>query len=317
MDNKITHKKINSKAQIHSQTEVQMQAQIQSQTKQHPEGLPTEHQKIHILEASDITANWGQNKVLDGVNLSASSGEFICLTGGNGCGKSTLLTVISGLAGDIFNNALKIDNCSKIMYDGKSIKDIGRKELARHIAYLTQTETSAWNYNARDIILTGRYPHIKTAGYYSSKDHDIVDDIIARLGIKKIADKQVYQLSGGEYQKIRIARCLAQQPEILLLDEPVANLDFGYQTELLSLLKDLCHNDKPIGILVVIHDINTAVQYADKMFLLPRLKDCIKGTVLETITMENLEETYPQNSFGIYTHPYFGCPQIFIKDNHR
>ena len=266
----------------------------------------------NILQADNINAFWDKNPVLQNVSISVKSGEFVCLTGPNGCGKSTLLSILSGIYEDITNTALKITESSKITYNERSITKIKRKDLAQQISYLTQSETSAWNYDAKDIILTGRFPYLRSAGFYTDTDYKIVNQIIQQLHIEDIAKKQVYSLSGGEYQKIRIARCLAQEPDILLLDEPVANLDFSYQAELMALLKDLAHKHNK-GVLIVIHDINTAIQYADRVVLLPKGQNCISGTPQEVINRDNLELTYPNTNFGIFSHPVFNCPQVYIK----
>ena len=267
----------------------------------------------NVLKVEGISASWEQNQVLNNVSLSIKSGELVCLTGANGCGKSTLMTIMSGIQNEITHGTLKLTQGSGPFFNNKPLNEMKRKEAARHISYMTQTETSAWNYNVKDIILSGRFPYLDLTGRYSKQDYSIVEDIIKSLHIENLAGRSVFELSGGEYQKVRIARSLAQNPEIMLLDEPVANLDFGYQDELMHLFHNLTRT-KNIGILIVIHDINTAARYADRLVLLPKKSCCISGSPSEVLTEENLHKTYPANNFGIFNHPYYNCPQIYIKD---
>lgn len=249
---------------------------------------------------------------------------------------------------------------SFLLLNNLPVSSLKRKDIAKHISFLTQTETSAWNYTVEDIILSGRYSHTKNTGLFSKEDYAIVWNIIELLKINSLAKRNVYSLSGGEFQKVRIARCLAQEPDFLLLDEPVANLDFNYQNELLSLLKDIAHNgynftekannsntqtnvSKLPGIIISIHDINTAARFADKLILLSKCKqseqideksekdkltvvnkqtngqnslqtivqNMLTGTVEQLLTPENLYLIYG-NKFGIFTHPEYKCPQIYI-----
>jgi len=260
---------------------------------------------LHTLSVRNLYASYTGVNVLHGVSLAVHSGEIICLTGPNGSGKSTLLSLLSGIPAD----TLHIESADTMPeFDGTPIASYSRKNTALHIACMAQDEQSAWNYTVRDIVLTGRYAHTVN-GIYSLRDYECVNRVIAEMGIEKLADRRIFSLSGGEAQKVRIARALAQEPDILLLDEPVANLDFGYQAELLSLIKNLAHGHK-LGVLVSIHDLNTAARFADRIALLPRHGPCITGTAEEILTAENLSNAYGAQ-FGIFTHPVYGCPQVY------
>lgn len=245
-----------------------------------------------ILSASNINFAYKNHKVLDSVTISVPQNSFICLTGPNGSGKSTLLNYL-------------YKNCQ---IDGMNISS--PKERAKTIGFMGQSETSLWNYSVRDFVLMGRYCHTGASGFYSSKDFQVTDSILEQVQISKLADKSINSISGGEFQKTRIARCLAQEPKFLLLDEPVANLDFSYQEEIISILKDLCKT-KDMGILISIHDINLAARFADTIALLPKLSPLIMGTVEETLTAENLKKTYG-SSFKTFIHPVYNCLQICL-----
>lgn len=299
----------------------------------------------NTLCANNINAFWNKTKVLNDISLCVKQGEFICLSGANGCGKSTLLTVLSGIdvngltvqaaQSSVGKNNISSANTASvgktasvsntILLNNKPLSSYKRKEAAKHIAYLTQSESSAWNYTVQDIILSGRYCHTNRTGIYSQSDYAVVKEVISLLKLDSLKDRSVYSLSGGEYQKVRIARCLAQEPDFLLLDEPVANLDFSYQNELLSLLKNIAANGysfsndsqkKYPGILISIHDINTASRFADKLLLFSKINPqsnsqlLLSGSPHELLTKENLRLVY-NSDFGIYTHPQFNCPQVF------
>lgn len=259
----------------------------------------------HSLSVQNLSASYGGTGILRNLSLTVHSGEIACLTGPNGSGKSTLLSLLSGIVPD----TLRIDSADTMpSFDGTPILSLGRKRAALHIAYMIQDEQSAWNYTARDIVLTGRYAHTAN-GIYSSHDYDVADGVIAAMGLEALADRRIFSMSGGEVQKIRIARALAQEPDMLLLDEPVANLDFGYQAELLTLVKKLAH-ESSLGVLVSIHDLNTAARFADRIALLPRGGACITGTAECVLTAENLNRIY-NAGFGVFTHPVYGCPQVY------
>jgi len=259
----------------------------------------------HILSTENLYASYGSTTVLHGVSLAVRSGEVLCLSGPNGSGKSTLLSLMAGIVPD----SLRIDSAGRQpSFDGVQLSECSRKQNALHIAYMIQDEQSAWNYTARDVVLTGRYAHT-VSGLYSQCDRDVTDSVITAMGLEAIAERRIFSLSGGEAQKIRIARALAQEPDMLLLDEPVANLDFSYQAELLTLVAQLAHT-KNLGVLVSIHDLNTAARFADRLALLPRNGACITGTVEDVLTAENLSAAYDAR-FGVFRHPVYGCPQVY------
>jgi ABC-type cobalamin/Fe3+-siderophores transport system ATPase subunit len=210
---------------------------------------------------------------------------------------------------------IKTENDSGIpVFDGMRLDKYSRKQTASHIAFMTQDETIAWNYPVRDVVLTGRYPHTGTGSGYTVCDYETVNRILSELGISGLADRPVHSLSGGEFRKVRIARALVQEPEMLLLDEPVANLDFGYQHMLMHLITDLAHHSGT-GVIASIHDLNLAACFADRIALLPLQGPCLAGSVREVLTPENLENIYGTKS-GVFEHPVYGCPQVYWMGQH-
>ncbi len=259
-----------------------------------------------MLEAKNIRAAWGKNIVLNGINLTVAPKEILCLSGPNGSGKSTLLSVMAGLAGE---DRLRFGG--SITLDGKDIYSMKPIELAQKTATLLQSEYQTWNYNVTDVIFQGRYCRSKNGRtWVSQEDKDIVQKIIKDLEIENIAEKNVFEISGGEYQKVRIARCLAQKPDYLLLDEPAANLDFAYQDELFALLKKIAV-EKNIGVLVSIHDLNTASRFCDKLALLQKNGPCYTGACEDLLKPDLLKQIYPGTEFEVFQHPAYHCLQVY------
>ena len=228
------------------------------------------------LRVSNLSACYDDKVVLSDVSFALQRGEFVCLCGPNGAGKSTLLSVMAGVAdaklkatGDVKVVSIRTSGYSTI-----GVSKLPRRELARLIAYMQQNEYSEWNFLVRDYVLQGRYAWTKTSLFgagpanYTTSDYELVDEVLGELGLSDFSNRYIHELSGGEFQKIRLARALAQTPKFLLLDEPAANLDYVYEPHLMQLLRDTAHN-KNLGVLAAVHDINLAARFADKILLLP------------------------------------------------
>ena len=238
------------------------------------------------LRVLNLNASYKENSILRDISLSISQGDFVCLCGPNGAGKSTLLSVMAGVAdsrlkvhGEInvvscFDSAQQPEEpgysttgVSEPPQASVNIKSLPRRDAARIIAYLQQNEYSEWDFTVHDYVLQGRYAWTRY-GHYTAEDNAIVDQVLADLALTQFADRTIHTLSGGEFQKIRLARALSQTPQFLLLDEPAANLDYVFEPHLMQLLADTAHS-KNLGILAAVHDINLAARYADKIILLP------------------------------------------------
>ena len=248
-----------------------------------------------------------QKEVLTNVSICLKKGEFVCLAGPNGSGKSSLLKILAGLEGSK-KDSLRITSAEiePVINEIIKIHNLRIKEKARHIAFMEQDEKSAWDSSVLDTILTGRFAWSGTN--YTAKDLKIAKSSAETLNITNLLERNIYSLSGGEFQKVRIARSLAQNPEYLLLDEPCSGLDLSYEPLLLETLKKIAH-ERNIGILISIHNLNLAARFADKIILLPPKKASIAGNPEEIITPENLLNTYG-TKMEIFKHPILNIPQI-------
>lgn len=208
-----------------------------------------------MIELKNISFAYGKKTVLSNISFTAFNGECVGILGNNGAGKSTLITCI---------NRIKIPSSGEIYVDGKAVQNMSRNELARHIAYVAQ-QNEMKQITVFDSILLGRKPYIKWA--MTREDIDICAAMIHRVGLGDFQLRNLDELSGGELQKVMLARALVQQPRVLLLDEPTSNLDPRNQYEMMELVRDIA-KEQGITVLIVIHDLNLALRYCDRFYFL-------------------------------------------------
>lgn len=230
------------------------------------------------LQVEGLAFDYPSQNVLKGISFSMKRGECLAILGTNGAGKSTLLKCI--------NKILKPQGGS-VLIDQENIKGFKQIELAQKVAYVSQSNQSTTT-TVFDSILIGRKPYIKWD--VSKNDLRIVNETIKLLNLEKFALKNVDELSGGEYQKVLIGRALAQETDVLMLDEPTSSLDLKNQLEVLQIIRDIA-NLKNITAVVTIHDLNLALRFADKYIL---LKDGVIHDAggKEVITEENIAQVY-------------------------
>jgi iron complex transport system ATP-binding protein len=235
-----------------------------------------------MLQFKNVNCGYTDFNICKNINWNVRKGEFTCIIGPNGAGKTTLLKSISGIVnyqGDIF-------------LEDKSLKNIKRKVLGRKIALLSQNSASYFSYSIYDTVMLGRYPHLEGFfGVPKAKDHQIVLDALEQVELLEQKDDKIDALSGGQLQRVFLARTIAQQPEIILLDEPTNHLDFKYQVEILDFVKKWLKKDKKI-VIAVLHDLNLVQKYSDDVLLLHHGQIFSKGKTKEVLTKENLEQVY-------------------------
>jgi len=235
-------------------------------------------------------------KALNDVEMEVGSGEMVSIVGPNGSGKSTLLKCV--------NRILKTKQ-NTVLIDGKDASKINLKELSTMMGYVPQSSTSTFPFTVFDVVLMGRKPYIHWS--LSERDNEIVAEMLDFLGIGELAMRHYDELSGGEQQKVIIARALAQQPQILLLDEPTSSLDIKHQLEILGILKSLAQT-KHCSVIVAMHDLNLASRFSDRMLMLKQGCIFAVGTPDAVLTEENIESVY-----GIKAHvtnSVLGRPQV-------
>ena len=197
----------------------------------------------------------GGPEVLKGVSFDIEPGKFLAILGNNGVGKSTLLKC--------FNHILKPDT-GEVVLDGENLLAKPSREVAKQVAFVSQSVPGT-QMTVHDVVMLGRRPYMKWG--FTEADHRIVHDAMHRLGVEDMRGRFHNQLSGGEKQKVMLARALAQQPKVLLLDEPTIALDIQNQYGVLKMVREICHKDNMIAV-VVIHDLNLALRFCDRFLLL-------------------------------------------------
>ena len=231
-----------------------------------------------ILSVQGLEFSYPSNKVLKDVSFSIKKGECLAILGTNGTGKSTLLKCI--------NRILKPQK-GAVLIDKSDVQKLNQTDLAKRIGYVSQSNQS-FRTTVFDTVLIGRKPYIKWD--VTEKDLNIVNRAIEMLGLQEYSLRYIDELSGGELQKVIIARALAQEPKILMFDEPTSSLDLKNQLEVISIIKDVVKNKK-ISALVTIHDLNLALRFADKFILLKEGKIYAAGGI-EIMTSHNIESVY-------------------------
>lgn len=231
-----------------------------------------------ILRVNNLEFSYNSYPVLNNISFEVNKGEFLSILGNNGAGKTTLLKCI---------NRILSPRKGVILIDGKSLYSLPPNEIAKKMGYVPQRQEN-FGLTVFDMVLLGRKPYIKWD--ISQRDLLVVERILGLLDLKKLALKPLEQLSGGELQKVFIARALAQEPEVLLLDEPTNNLDLRNQIEVMRIIREITKKSN-ITSIVVIHDINLALRFSDKFLLLKENTIFAYGG-LDVITPENISSVY-------------------------
>ncbi len=233
------------------------------------------------LEFRNLSCGYGQRRVVDSISLRLKVGEVVGLLGANGCGKTTLIKTILGL--------LPVQG-GEVLLDGKNIKNWTSAQIARVIGYIPQMHTPPFPFEVLDVVLMGRTAHIKPFSSPSPQDVKIAERALDMLNISYLRDRVYTEISGGERQLVLIARALAQEPKILIMDEPTASLDFGNQIKVLSHVKQLAGMN--IAVLMSCHFPEHAFIYSNRAVLLNEGRILHSGTPGETITAERLKTLY-------------------------
>lgn len=231
-----------------------------------------------MIEVNDLTYSYGKENVLDKISFDLDQGMCVAILGNNGAGKSTMIKCL---------NRIFQPKGGAVFVDGKNLMDLDRVTMAKQIAYVAQKNETG-RFTVYDAVLLGRKPYIKWD--VTQNDHMVVQHAIEGMGLKGFEMRYVDELSGGELQKVMLARALAQQPKMLLLDEPTSSLDPQNQYSVMRQIYRISKNEN-IAVIVVIHDINLALRYCDRFMFLKDSRIFSYGG-LDTMTKECLESVY-------------------------
>lgn len=251
------------------------------------------------LEGQHITLSYNSHAVVSDVCLAARAGEVLGLIGPNGAGKTTLLRAMARLLRP---------RAGTVLLNGADMWTMSSSHVAQRLALAPQTEAGASPLTVEQAVMLGRAPHRGWFLPLSESDHAAVDRALARAGLLALRERPIANLSGGEQRRVVLARALAQEPAILLLDEPTAYLDLRYQTETLELVRDLAHRDG-ITVVITLHDLNQAALCADRLALLAEGRLLGVGTPESVLVPELLSEAY-RVPVTVATHPLYKTPMV-------
>ncbi|CZE45874.1 ABC transporter ATP-binding protein [Campylobacter geochelonis] len=235
------------------------------------------------LDVKKLEFGFGKKNILNNISLEALKGEFIGILGPNGCGKSTLL-----------KNILQIykPKSGIINIENKMAKEYSLKELSKIIGFVPQKSALAMPLLVEDIILMGRYSNLQSSfAGYSKEDYEAVDEVIKLLDLEKFKGRIAFSLSGGEFQRVILARALVSAPKILLLDEPTSALDLNYGVQILKICKSIIKKRNIIGV-VILHDLNLASLFCDEILMIKDGEVAYKGAPNELLKKDILKEIY-------------------------
>ena len=256
-----------------------------------------------LLKVTDLSCGYGERVVLEKLNFNLWPGFFCGILGPNGCGKSTLINTICRV-----NEPLG----GSLLFGEQDLCTISRRELAARIAVVPQETHVAFPFKVREVVAMGRNPHL--SGLFGSGydlENEKVDQALSATGISHLAERAITRLSGGERQLVLLARALAQEPQLLLLDEPTSNLDINHSVKILRLVATKVRQEK-LTALAVFHDLNLAGVFTDYLFLVKDGTIRYQGETREVITEEILADLY-EIPLTVYTPPGLGRPQVAVR----
>ena len=234
------------------------------------------------LQVDSLSYGYGDRLVLDGVSFDLRPGEILGILGPNGCGKTTMLRNLN-------RNLSPRGGC--VLLDGTDLEELHKKDIARKVAAVPQSNEIRFAFTVREIVEMGRMPFQEPFRGGSSEDERIVDEAMESTGVAGMADRMINTMSGGERQRVIIARAIAQTPEVILMDEPTLHLDINMQFEVLDLVRRLSR-ERGLSVVIVSHDLPMVARYCDRMILIHDRKVFAMGEPEEILTPENMRTVF-------------------------
>lgn len=259
---------------------------------------------MSAIHCEALEAGYGRHRVLHGVTLDIEPGQIVAVIGPNGSGKSTLLKCMARL--------LKPWS-GAVLLDGKPTAALPTREIARQVSVLPQNPVAPPELTVAELVGYGRYPHVSWRERFGPADHAAVDRALEACALRELSDRKLATLSGGERQRAWLAMALAQEPRILLLDEPITFLDIGHQLETLDLIQRL-NREANLTVVMVLHDLNLALRYSGRIVLVDHGRLAFAGSPHELLETEILGEVF-RLSVTTVRNPFDQVPLCVFQSN--
>ncbi len=252
-----------------------------------------------MLSIEKLNFSYGKEPVLKNLSADIRNGELLGIIGPNGSGKTTLLKLLTRL--------LK-PSSGRLSLDGTNAYEIPAGEYAKKVAYLPSSIDVSFSYTAEEFVSMGRFPYTGRYGSLAVSDRKVIGNTMEKFEIRRYAKRKIWELSDGEKQRVFLAQTVAQEPSLLILDEPTSHLDLGHSFRILDIIKEL--NTGGITVIAVLHDLNIASEYCSRLILLKNGEIFSQGTPEEVLTYQNVEEVYQTRAL-VYKNPFSKKPYVF------
>ncbi|MBI2848458.1 MAG: heme ABC transporter ATP-binding protein [Chloroflexi bacterium] len=258
------------------------------------------------LQIRQVSFSYFNGLVLRDIDLSVAPGEMVGLLGPNGSGKTTMIKLASGVLRP---------NQGEVRLDGSSLKQLSRRAIARSVAVVPQQFHVPYAFTTGEVVMLGRFPFVRIFAGETSDDRDVVAKAMDLVGLSQLAGRRFDELSGGERQKVILAMALAQQPKLLLLDEPTLHLDISHQIEILELVRRL-NTTQQLTVIAAMHDLNLAALYFDRLILLKEGRVEADGKPAQVLTEKTIADVFAA-TVKVEVHPATGAPHITVMPRGR
>jgi iron complex transport system ATP-binding protein len=255
-----------------------------------------------VLTLKNVSFNYGSALALRGIDLQICGSEIVGILGPNGSGKTTLLKIIDGIL---------IPHDGEVLVRRKSLLGLRRTEIAKEIAMVSQESHFRFEFSVLEVVLMGRFPHLGKLQFEGERDMQVALNSLDATHTRELAERSIHKISGGEKQRVLIARALAQEPRVILLDEPTAFLDLKYKREIFQLVSSLS-SEKGLAVVVVTHDVDLSAQYCHRLVLLKDGEIYRAGDPGSVITEANIRAVY-ECPVMVDNNPLTGKPRVSLK----
>ena len=255
-----------------------------------------------VYNLKNVSYNYGQTKALQDLNLTLTTGKFYGIVGPNGCGKTTFLDLLV---------SSKEPATGTVSFYEQHLQSYRKRPLARLVALVPQDFNIGFDYTVEEVVLMGRHPYISRFGSPSAVDWQIVEQAMATIGISHFSKRSITELSGGEKQRVVVARALAQDTQVLLFDEATSNLDIQYTLQIFNKVRELVQ-DEGRTVIAVIHNLNLAAAYCDEIIFMQRGQILKHGAVTQVMTSETINEVFGVES-EVKIDPFSQITQVTYR----